>query len=215
MIDKNSFLNDVKDHKMIIMRDDGLYRHIRFKRPGTNCMYFDLITWPGNLCFTGDMGTNVFSRVEDMFDFFRSGPELSINLEYWSEKLLAVDGNKFHSAVTEFDKEKFEKTIKEIRMDWIEESIGAGSLNKEQRRELWDAVENDVMGCLDDGQEWARQAANDFLYKNENGEWCFQDLFEYNFDKFSTHFEWCCYAIAWGIWMYELPRDEHKIEVDE
>src|SRR5690348_13144744 len=93
------FLKDVSTHEMIVIRDDGANRHIRFKRPGTSCMYFDLITWPGYLCYTGDMGTYVFSRLEDMFEFFRTdrdynkrkGRELSINPKYWGEKLQAVD----------------------------------------------------------------------------------------------------------------------------
>ena len=40
---------------MSIERDDGLYRHLRFKSSGTNTYYFDLVTWPGYLTVTGDM----------------------------------------------------------------------------------------------------------------------------------------------------------------
>ena len=69
------FLRDVAEHEMIVVRDDGVHRHIRFKKPGTSCMHFDLITWPGYLCYTGDMGTYVFSRLTDMFEFFRTDRE--------------------------------------------------------------------------------------------------------------------------------------------
>lgn len=54
-----SFLHDVREHRLIVLNDDKLNRHIRFSRPGTRCMQFDLITWPGYLCYTGDMGTYV------------------------------------------------------------------------------------------------------------------------------------------------------------
>lgn len=61
---------DLETHEMHVLHDDGLYRHIRFKRPGTLMYHFDLITWPGVLAVNGDMGSYMFSRVTDMFTFF-------------------------------------------------------------------------------------------------------------------------------------------------
>lgn len=69
------FLGDVAKHQMTILRDDGVNRHVRFKQPNSSNMFFDLITWPGCLCYTGDMGTYVFRRLEDMFEFFRTDRE--------------------------------------------------------------------------------------------------------------------------------------------
>ena len=69
---EQSFLKDVAEHQMTVLRDDGVNRHVQFRRPGTICMGFELITWPGYLCYTGDMGTYVFRRLEDMFEFFRT-----------------------------------------------------------------------------------------------------------------------------------------------
>ncbi|MFY3739344.1 hypothetical protein ACOS9E_25265, partial [Escherichia coli] len=51
------FLLDTAFHRLEIIRDDGFYRHLRMKQPGTSCYYFDIITWPGYLTVTGDMGT--------------------------------------------------------------------------------------------------------------------------------------------------------------
>lgn len=50
------------------------------------------------LCYTGDMGTYVFQRLTDMFEFFRTdreykkrnGGKLAVNLSYWGEKLQAT-----------------------------------------------------------------------------------------------------------------------------
>lgn len=86
-----SFMRDVATHEMTVFRDDGLYRHIRFRRPNTMRTHFDLITYPGYLCYSGDMGTYVFSRLDDMFEFFRT--DRDINPGYWSEKLQAVDNH--------------------------------------------------------------------------------------------------------------------------
>jgi len=85
---EESFLRDVAEHAMLLIRDDGVSRHVRFAQPGTGCMHFDLITWPGYLCYTGDMGTYVFQRLTDMFEFFRTdreykkrnGAKLAVNL---------------------------------------------------------------------------------------------------------------------------------------
>lgn len=32
---EREFLKDIADHRMTVLRDDGLYRHIRFQEPGT------------------------------------------------------------------------------------------------------------------------------------------------------------------------------------
>lgn len=213
------FLKDVGSHVMEIIKEDGLHRHIRFRKPGTMCMHFDLITWPGYLCYTGDMGTYVFRRLEDMFQFFRAdreyaqsrGKQLGINLGYWAEKLEAVDGNSQRTSITEFDSDKFKRVINEYRIDWMRSAKDDGSLNAAQRRELWEEVEDRVLNCVGDGAERAQIAAFDFswtpdLTKSHGRSWQFDDLFEYTFTKPTGRFTWCCYALAWSIQKY----DEHK-----
>ena len=74
----DQFTSDIAQHQMQVIRDDGVSRHLRFKRPNTMCMHFDLLTWPGYLCYTGDMGTYVFRRLEDMFPFFRRGEDRDV-----------------------------------------------------------------------------------------------------------------------------------------
>src|ERR1700722_10858892 len=97
------FLKDVANHKMTVLLDSGIYRHVEFKKPGRCDMWFDLITWPGCLTVRGDMGTWTFARVEDMFKFFRSNPnKLEINADYWSEKLCTgVHGGRDSAEVWE------------------------------------------------------------------------------------------------------------------
>ena len=68
------FLGDIKDHTLQILRDEGVYRHIQVKSPGSYCYAFEVITWPGWLCYTGDMGSYTFQRLNDMFEFFRRDP---------------------------------------------------------------------------------------------------------------------------------------------
>ena len=113
-----SFTKGTVNHKMTILNEDGVYRHLRFKTPGTFNLYFDIITFPGNLMITGDMGTWSFSRIEDMFKFFRS-KERHICPDYWAEKLTSVDRNSYINSI-KFGHEEFsEKKLRENVNDWI------------------------------------------------------------------------------------------------
>ena len=213
------FLKDVASYAMNIIRDDGIYRHVRFSQPGSSCMYFDLITWPGALCYTGDMGTYVFQRLTDMFEFFRTdrkhqqdSEKLAINLSYWTEKLIAVDGNRGGGKVKEFDEDKFLRVINEYRVGWMRNAKESGSLDKDGRRELWEAVDEEVLGALEEGGEQAQYAAYKFNYdpransKRRYG-WSFQDLFEHDFTEYTHSIVWCCYALAWGIKKYDEAKE--------
>lgn len=202
---EQSFLKDVSMHQMHILRDDGVYRHIRFKRPNSGCMHFDLVTYPGYLVYSGDMGCYVFSRLNDMFEFFRTdrvqrgNDSLKINLGYWSEKLQAVDGSRSQASATEFSFEKFSRVICDIRMDWIRH----GGLSKDDRRDLWEAVREQVLDKAEDGEHYAYMAANEFWEKYDGRTFQFQDLWECNFTEYTYRFVWCCYALAWGIRFYD------------
>ena len=55
-VTKESFLKNVKAHKMHVLKDDGVYRHVKFKNPETGNRWFEIVTWPNCLCIGGDMG---------------------------------------------------------------------------------------------------------------------------------------------------------------
>lgn len=214
---EESFLKDVSTHEMHVLMDNGVYRHIRFKRPGTGCMHFDLVTYPGYLVYSGDMGCYVFSRLEDMFKFFRTdrehrhrrdGQTLAINLSYWSEKLQAVDGNRHGSGATEFDKEKFKRAVLGDLISWMREH--RDETTKDDRRELWDAVMSEVIDADGDSGGYRKQAAAYDFYHLVNdvvGSFYFQDFWEHNLTRYTYRFVWCCYALAWGIHRYDISKE--------
>jgi hypothetical protein len=75
----------VERHEMTILLDEGLYRHVRFRRPDELGYWFDLVTWPGYLAINGDLISGyTFARIEDMFNFFAGD---HINPMYWAEKI--------------------------------------------------------------------------------------------------------------------------------
>jgi len=183
---QESFLGDVKNHSMQILRDDGLYRHLVFSNRGSWCMRFDILTWPGYLCYTGDMGTFVFSRIEDMFEFFREDSG-RINPDYWSEKIQAADRCDGYK---EWSPDKFRRVIEYYLTERSE---------KTAPKELRQAVEEEVLSRVDDGQHEAYRAASEFEYEGFR----FDDLWDHNFQEFTYRFLWCCYALVWAIKQYD------------
>lgn len=201
------FEKDIAEHAMTILVDNGVYRHVRFKRPDSSMMHFDLITWPGHLCYAGDMGTYVFSRLNDMFEFFRR-PEhcrYSIDMRYWAEKCKAGDKSGRGDGIREWSKEKFADVINEYRVRWIREAHDYGSMDKAERRELWEAVQNNVLDLAEDGEHAACEAAHGFIWQADRDRpgYSFQDFWEYSFDEYTNRFQWCCMALSWAIQVYD------------
>ncbi|MYM81136.1 hypothetical protein GTP44_04075 [Duganella sp. FT50W] len=214
------FLRDVADHKMIVIRDEGVNRHIRFKESSTNNQYFDLITWPGHLCYTGDMGTYVFQRTEDMFSFFRTdrdynrqrGRRIAINPHYWTEKLIAVHGGRDGGKAMEYDEAQFRRVINQYRVDWMRGAKAEGLLDADGRRALWEAVDDEVFGALEDGGvDRALWAAHEFSYRDGDStgsrdSWHFEELWEHRMKDYTFGMVWCLYALAWGIEQYDMAK---------
>lgn len=193
------FKRDIAKHEMMVIRDDGVNRHIRFQRPGTMCMHFDLITWPGYLCYTGDMGTYVFRRLHDMFEFFRRDagrPEYRIDRRYWAEKLEAIDkGDGFQ----EFSADAFRAAVK----DFFENATSDDEDWPEARKTaLWAEIESDILDRLDDeGEHGVFLALRDFRYDDFR----FVD-WEPGCKEYTHRFLWCCHALEWAIGVYDAAQ---------
>lgn len=131
------FPRDTSKHEMTVLHDDGLYRHLRFARPGTNNMSFNIVTWPGYLAYSGDMGDYMFTRLTDMFDFFRGD---RINPGYWGEKLVAGEAKKYSP---------------EVAAAWIAECLAEADPTDDVRA---DAARIDTS----EGEEWTHRQLHDF-----------------------------------------------------
>lgn len=140
------------DHVMEVKRDDGVYRHLRFMPapPKGSSYWFDLVTWPGVLVFNGDMGSWMFARVTDMFDFF--GNDRIINPGYWGEKLLAHDGYR------KFSPDALHKRVKE----YVNEHPTVIEMTDDERAALWRDIETDVFDVAMDTAS-AHEALTDFV----------------------------------------------------
>lgn len=203
------FLKEVANHQMAILRDDGVNRHVRFRQPNTNAFMFEIITWPGYLCFCGDMGTYVFSRIDDMFQFFRMDPErmpltggntLPINPSYWGEKLVAE--STFGHGYKTFSADKFREAVKHAFDSYVE---GKEEVTPEADADLWQEIESLVLADVDN-----EYAAMYCLSEFRSGEFEFTDYSEYNLKDYTWHFIWCCYALVWAIKQYDEARQQRE-----
>ena len=201
MTTEQGFLLDVVEHQMTILRDCDGSRHIRFSKPGTINQRFDLITWPWHLCYVGDMGCYVFSRLEDMFDFFRTSGHgeagLHINPYYWAEKLQAVDrayGWK------KWAPSKFEASARKRFQKFLEDK----DFDAEQTAAAQEDFEVYVINEIEDGEVAANSAASNFEI---DGRYPLEDFHEVDSDELTYRYLWCCYALAWGIKQYDEAKD--------
>ena len=199
---EKKFLKDVSKHHIKILRDEGVNRHIRFKAPDTSDMYFDLITWEGGLTYTGDMGTYVFQRLPDMFNFFRTKPEnhkgLHINTGYWGEKCVSTDR---HNGIEEYSEDKTRLLID----TWVSDTVNDHPNTEDDFEQcLKDAVQSDIYDVAEMEFEFSvRRTVDDFEFEWEGHTYQIHDFWEYDLNEYSKRFVWCCYALAWGIQQYD------------
>lgn len=185
---KTEFLKRVKGFKLTVHKDDGLYRHLTIKHPDNSFDSFNIMTWPGYLSYNGDMGDFTFSRLNDMFQFFRGkGP----NPDYWYEKLQAVDR---HGGYEEFSIDKFNETVKyEFNEYWEFE-------NNKQKKESWQEIEWDLLN-RPESNEYAHSLGHDYKCSVTGQE--FIDFWEHDFNDYTYRFIYCCRAIPYAIEKYD------------
>lgn len=199
------FPEDVAGHEMTVLRDDGLYRHMRFKRPETGMYWFDLVTWPGHLAITGDMGSFTFARDRDMFEFFGYG---SVSYDYWAQKVIASSGHR------EYSPERFKERVKrefddarEAHEAGIDASPHARAGHGDRWDRIWSEIEDEVLSCAHDGEGEAYRSLYDWNTHANNLDFSFC-LDDWDLQEFTFQYLWCCRAIKWGIERYGRAAGE-------
>jgi len=218
---EESFLKNVAEHQMTVLMDNGIYRHLRFSRPQSSNMYFELITGPGFLLYRGDMGCYEFERLADMFEFFRTnrnsaekqGKRLYINKGHWAEKVEAA--SKFGNGVKGFSEERFRKVIISQAKDFAKERELSGSVLEifnDQIENMISAVgsEHEAYEAMQNMEFDSIEISDDEILEFSAEDVFGGDLYEYNFEEPTYHYIWCCYAIAWGIRQYDNFKDGEK-----
>jgi len=231
---KEAFERDTKNHTMEVLKDDGVYRHLKFTNNGSQCYRFDLVTWPGHLAVSGDMGDYMFNRLYDMFEFFIMddndfNKKHVINPGYWAEKVVAA--NKNGEGIEAFSMDMFKQNVMNEYNNFIEQfqtdedvfddegddaEIAEAypqdtQTLREMAAELLEALEDEVLNCDENGVR-AYDAASDFTWKSDDGELKFdmQDFWDYSNTDYTYHYIWILYAIVHGIGEYRklTPKEE-------
>lgn len=215
---EDMFLEDVEQHTMTVLRDDGVFRHIRFKSQDSGTYWFDLITWPGTLCIDGDCGTYVFRRLNDMFQFFRTDRELAkdetlaISPGYWGEKLESI---ATHGKFKEFSGKKFCEHVEEAFDEWVTDHQPEFGANPDEilnffssKNALREELEVEVLACSSEGDVSAMDAA--LKFESGIADFNLNEAWEWECREYTPHFIWCCYAIAWGVKTYDEAKAATK-----
>lgn len=154
---------------------------------------FDLVTWPGHLSYSGDLGDFTFQRLDDMFKFFR-GHDVP-NPYYWSGKLQSVDK---HGGYEEFSQEKFEDRIRDdFKHYWDFDE------NPQYRQAAWEDIEDELF-CGFSNEIDAKTAL--CRYESPFGGQTFIDAWEWDVTDWTFRFLLACYAIPWAIDKYDEYR---------
>lgn len=198
------FTKDTAEHQLKIHRDDGLFRHLTVQKPNTSNMHYHITTWPGYLCMSGDMGCYVFSRLPDMFQFFRGKPG-EINPYYWQEKLQAGAGYDGARAISEeFDGDAYDQRMDQYLADFIEDLDPNDTDEAEQIAAATEAV-NDFKNFREDS-EWDVVSRINNWDRSDAGGLELDDFFEGRLDKLKFNYMWCCFAIVHAIVLYDAAK---------
>jgi hypothetical protein len=189
------FAEAVSEHRMTTLSEDGLYRHLRFNKPGSWSYGFDLVTWPGYLAITGDMGDYVFARTADMFEFFETDRG-RINPQYWSEKLANKDERK---GTLVYDQELFKPRV----MEWYADRVEYAGLTAAEEAALLDALREQVFERTWDADgPYSREEAIRLLMEFSHDGVAIDEPYDWSLERWDWQFLWCCHAIVWGIARY-------------
>lgn len=167
----------------------GVYSHIR-----VNCQIgtYDVVTWPGFLAMSGDMGNWIF----------KNDPAIDGSLSPDKMALLCVAEDL--SGIIEFDevgvREKIEAACKKICEKFSEDTY----FSLQDRNNIICRIQREFASCIypeiDKGEDILRRALAASFY--------LIDLFEVNeidypdpetmyMSRYTFSFLWACHAIAW------------------
>ena len=189
-----TFLKDIKNHTMKVIKDDGVYRNIEFSNNGSSICKYSLITWPGYLTIVGDMGDLVFKRLEDMFEFFgghslkpENPPVAMINPDYWTQKLVAKDKDPM-----EFDEAKAEAFVE----DYLKDS----EFTDEEKADFREGINYENI-------ELFQESFYDAICHAGRSDHYPDDIYGY-VRSYTMQYLWKLFAIQYGIYLYKQYKKQ-------
>ncbi|GGG64531.1 hypothetical protein GCM10011374_30210 [Kocuria dechangensis] len=178
------FAADTAGHRLEVLHEEGLYRHLHCSAGGRIAQSFSIITAPGVLTFTGDRGHYVFAGHRDMLACF---DDESVNVSYWVERFKACD---IARPLREFSAEALAQSLEDAIAgdDEIDEDTAA-------------AARAEILGAAD--AQDAQERAEDFTC---NGATAFPDVWEWDHEDYTPDTYWCRYALQWAVARYRAHQ---------
>jgi len=133
------------------------------------------------------MGTFVFCRLYDMFEFFRGD---KVNLQYWAGKIEATDRQ---SNIMSYNSELFKRSIKHYLDEYLEET---------PTDHVWQEIEETIDESANHSEVFF--ALREFSELNDY----IMDHSEYDYSEYSHHYKWCCEAIIASIQQYDILKEQ-------
>lgn len=190
------FARETAKHEMTVLREDGLYRHLKFADPSGGFYRFDIVTWPHNLFLRGDGFSFGFAiyPTEDMFDVFRGSRSGGINPGYWQEKVTAgqVKGwseDKFRAWVLD------EATKAEAQYPGAVEAVGEQILHSDEHSTEYQGTAEYAVAAFDHG---------DFRLRLPNP-------WDESFEDWAWEYLFACHAVLFGIDMWDAARKTAEV----
>lgn len=195
----DQFIKDTRNHQLTIVKDAGVYRHLSCRSPEHDKLYaFEIITVPDLLLFHGDCGTFVFSRLYDMFQFFRSDSVRSdLSLGYWSEKIEAAPGG---IDVMMYSQRLAEDSVQKRFNEWVRTQSLQGSELREAQNEL----DNGILPYCSSLDDLFSRIGLELECGYTFG---IEDI---QYRTLHPAVIWCMYAIVWAIRQYDKAKESKE-----
>lgn len=197
------FKEDTRDHELTILHEEGVYRHLRIAQSDSYMYSWDIITWPGHLAITGDIGDGfTFSRIHDMFKFFTpyaSDAETMplINPDYWGEKL----GHAQRGVEEKYSPHSFMRQVRQRAEEHAQDYV-----DYHNRPHPTFSVEEFCNSAVHYAED--EHSARNWASKDSSIEVLGQDLYwEGDFSVFNHHFITACFAISDAIRRYKAVKE--------
>lgn len=187
------FRRETQNHKLRILHDEGLYRHLSFS--GGNFYGFNIITWPGHLTISGEMGDYTFAREPDMLrDFFTSA---YVNTDYWEQKVTSMD---VHGRITEFSRERYKEILVRGFWSWHQKNT-----DKRRAREAWNWIRDDLLGDYSEVHDASTAVESLELLRSIHGvNLGYHE--EGDFLEYSAQYLWSLHGVLWACQNYRRLR---------
>lgn len=214
------FLYDVKNHKLEILLDNGIYRHLRLSKPNECHQYYEIITFPEGLLIRGDMGCYEFERNEDMFMFFRidedrchNDEKLPINDGYWAEKIKA---SCRRNGYCQFDIDIVEEQMQEDIQEYIASLADDGVHYSEEQLHDLEVELTELVNSIECENDLYREINSCHFHSiNKDADEIFNAEEGYSCKEYSYNYIWCLYAIVYAIKLYDEAKNEKANIADQ